>query len=254
MVLPNTSIKAELRGTTARSIDGAESSFVETESVPINMDDDTFLEAPRLIASKVNELEQLDSRPGNKSLEVTFTLSTADSDISPVIDLDRVGMVLISNRVNQPITDYAGDSRASTLLDDPTAFIYANKPIALENSATSIKLMLAAYLNTFSDIRAFYAISDSLEAEPIYYPFPGYGNFDINGNIIDIAKNTGLPDKKIPKTDVLAHGSDNIPFSDYEFTIDNLPEFRYFSVKVVGTSTNQAYPPRIRDLRAIALA
>ena len=254
MVLPNTSIKAELTGTTARSIDGSESSFVETESVPINMEDDTFLEAPRMIASKVNELEQLDSRPGNKSLEVTFTLSTADSDISPVIDLDRVGMVLISNRVNQPITDYAGDSRASTLLDDPTAFIYANKPIALENSATSIKLMLAAYLNTFSDLRAFYAISDSLESEPIYYPFPGYGNFDINGNIIDIAKNTGLPDKKIPKTDVLAHGSDNIPFSDYEFTIDNLPEFRYFSVKVVGTSTNQAYPPRIRDLRAIALA
>ena len=254
MVLPNTSVKAELKSTTAQSIDGPESSFVETETVPINMDEDTFLDSPRMIASRVNELQQLDTRPGNKSMEVIFTLSTADSDISPVIDLDRVGMVLISNRVNQPISDYASDSRASTITEDPTAFIYANKPIALENSGTSIKVLLAAYLNTFSDIRAFYSISDDVESDPIYYPFPGYGNFDVNGNIIDIAKNSGLPDKKLPKTDVLAHGSDDIPFSDYEFTIDNLPEFRYFSIKIVGTSTNQAYPPRIRDLRAIALA
>ena len=57
-------------------------------------------------------------------------------------------MVLISNRVNAPITDYAGDSRASTITEDPTAFIYANKPITLENSATSIKVLMAAYMNT----------------------------------------------------------------------------------------------------------
>ena len=123
MVLPNTSIKAEMKNTTATSIDGGEQSFVETEATPINIEDDTYLESPRMIASRVNELERLDSRPGNKSMEVTFTLSSSDSEISPVIDLDRVGMVLISNRVNAPITDYAGDSRASTITEDPTAFI-----------------------------------------------------------------------------------------------------------------------------------
>jgi hypothetical protein len=187
-------------------------------------------------------------------MEVTFTLSSSDNDISPVIDLDRVGMVLISNRVNAPITDYAGDSRASTIAEDPTSFVYANKPIQLENSATSIKVLMAAYTNTACDLRCFYSISNDLESDPIYYPFPGYDNLDINGAIRDIAKNSGLPDKKIPKTDVLAHGSDELPFTDYEFSIDDLPEFRYFSIKIVGTGTNQAYPPRIRDLRAIALA
>ena len=254
MVLPNTSIKAEMKNTTATSIDGGEQSFVETEATPINIEDDTYLESPRMIASRVNELERLDSRPGNKSMEVTFTLSSSDSEISPVIDLDRVGMVLISNRVNAPITDYAGDSRASTITEDPTAFIYANKPITLENSATSIKVLMAAYMNTQSDLRCFYSISNDLESDPIYYPFPGYPNLDVNGAIVDIAKNSGLPDKRIPKTDVLAHGSDDLPFTDYEFSIDDLPEFRYFSIKIVGTGTNQAYPPRIRDLRAIALA
>ena len=254
MVLPDTNIKAEMKNTTATSIDGIEQSFVETEATPINIEEDTYLDAPRMIASRVNELERLDSRPGNKSMEVTFTLSSSDSDISPVIDLDRVGMVLISNRVNAPITDYAGDSRASTIVEDPTAFIYANKPITLENSATSIKVLMAAYTNTSSDLRCFYSISNDLESDPIYYPFPGYDNLDVNGAIKDIAKNSGLPDKKIPKTDVLAHGSDDLPFTDYEFSVDDLPEFRYFSIKIVGTGTDQAYPPRIRDLRAIALA
>ena len=254
MVLPDTNIKAEMKNTTATSIDGIEQSFVETESTPINIDEDTYLDAPRMIASRVNELERLDSRPGNKSMEVTFTLSSSDTDISPVIDLDRVGMVLISNRVNAPITDYAGDSRASTIVEDPTSFIYANKPITLENSATSIKVLMAAYTNTSSDLRCFYSISNDLESDPIYYPFPGYDNLDVNGAIKDIAKNSGLPDKRIPKTDVLAHGSDDLPFTDYEFSIDDLPEFRYFSIKIVGTGTDQAYPPRIRDLRAIALA
>ena len=117
-----------------------------------------------------------------------------------------------------------------------------------------IRDSLEGHINVTSDLRALYAISEGPEDELIYQLFPGYDNLDVNGAIKDIAKNSGLPDKKIPKTDVLAHGSDDLPFTDYEFSVDDLPEFRYFSIKIVGTGTDQAYPPRIRDLRAIALA
>ena len=48
--------------------------------------------------------------------------------------------------------------------------------------------------------------------------------------------------------------SEDVPYRDYEFTIDNLPSFKYFSIKVIGNSTNQAYPPRIKEFSAIALA
>ena len=71
---------------------------------------------------------------------------------------------------------------------------------------------------------------------------------------LDFSNNSGLPDKKVPKTDVLSAESSNLLYSDYEFSIDSLPEFRYFSIKIVGSSTNQAYPPRMKDLRVIALA
>jgi hypothetical protein len=252
--LPGTQTTATLKGITATSVDGNEISFQETEATPINLTEDTYLPEPRMIASRVNELEQLDNLPGNKSMEVTFTLSTANSAVSPVIDLDRVGMVLITNRVNSPITDYANDPRTSTLNEDPTAFIYANKPVELENAATSIKVLLSGYVNTFNDIRVFYSISNEPENNPLYYPFPGYNNIDTAGRIIDFAASNGLPNKRVPKTDILASDSANLPFRDYEFSIDNLPEFRYFTIKIVGTSTNQAYPPRFKDLRVIALA
>ena len=43
-------------------------------------------------------------------------------------------------------------------------------------------------------------------------------------------------------------------WNDYEFSIDNLPTFRNFSIKLVGSGTNQAQPPRMKNLRVLALA
>ena len=93
-----------------------------------------------------------------------------------------------------------------------------------------------------------------LSNELIYEPFPGYPNLLSSGQVIDPAKNSGLPDKALPKTDVIAYTSQDVVWKDYEFTIDNLPTFRNFSIKLVGSGTNQAQPPRIRNLRVIALA
>ena len=43
-------------------------------------------------------------------------------------------------------------------------------------------------------------------------------------------------------------------FREHTFTIDELPSFKSYRVKLLLTSTNQANPPKIRNLRAIALA
>jgi len=36
--------------------------------------------------------------------------------------------------------------------------------------------------------------------------------------------------------------------------MDNLEPFRYYRIKLVLSSTNQVYVPRVKDLRVIALA
>jgi hypothetical protein len=254
LILPQTNIKGQIKTITGTSVSGNEISFEEMGYVSMDLEEETYFNSPRLIASKLNEVSKLNTIPGNKSMEMVLNLSTANSCLSPVIDLDRTGMVLISNRVNKIITDYAIDGRSSSIIKDPTAFIYANKPVALENSATSLKVILSAYVNVYSEVRAFYSVSNNLENDLVYYPFPGYTNLDVNGNIIDIAKNNGLPNKFVSPTDILSYKSNDIIFTDREFSIDNLPEFRYFSIKLIGTSTNQAFPPRIKDFRVIALA
>jgi hypothetical protein len=254
LTLPGTDISAFVRTTTATSVSGNEISFVDSGFTQIDLNSNNYFSQPRLVASKINEDNILTNLPGKKSFTMSLNLFTLNENLSPVIDLDRVGAIFTSNRVNSSIENFVENGRYNTITDDPNNFTYATKNIALENSATSIKVILSAYVNVFNDVRVFYSISNNNESERIYYPFPGYNNLDDSNKIIDFSKNSGLPDRLISKTDVLEYDSLLLPYKDQEFTIENLPSFKFFSIKVIGTSTNQSYPPRIRDFRAIALA
>jgi hypothetical protein len=254
MSLRGTNINASLRTVSGSSVDGNEIPFIDQGFEQINLNATNYLSTPRVVASKVNENSKTTTLPANKSLTLNLNLSTTNAYVSPVVDLDRVGMIFTSNRVNNAISNYATDDRVSTLKDDPSSFVYATKPISLETPASSIKVILSAYINTYSDIRCLYAITDDPNSDLIYYPFPGYTNLTSSGDVISLSDSNGLPDKMVSKTDLIGFDSDVLDFREYEFTIDSLPAFRYFGIKLVGTSTNQAYPPRYKDLRIIALA
>jgi len=45
---------------------------------------------------------------------------------------------------------------------------------------------------------------------------------------------------------------DDPTFKDYEYSVDDLPEFNSFAIKIVLASENQALVPQVKDLRAIA--
>ena len=249
-----TTVAAQIRTITAASVDGSETPFVDKGFEDISIISDNFMSTPRMVASRINETTLLPNLPENRSFTMSLNLYGLDANISPMVDLDRIGVILTSNRINNPVDDWITDNRVNTLKDDPNAFVYASKPVTLENGATSIKIHLEGHINVTSDLRALYAIAEGPEDELIYKPFPGYHNLLSSGQIIDPAKNSGLPDKALPKTDVIAYTSDQVVWKDYEYTIDNLPTFRYFSIKLVGTGTNQAQPPRVKNLRVIALA
>jgi hypothetical protein len=252
---PQTTITASLRTISGTSIDGAEESFLDRGTQTIKLNEDNFFENPRIIASRVNERTFLNNiMQGNKSLQMTLNLSTTNQYLSPVIDLDRVGMILTSNRVNSTVTDYSADERVSALETDPNAFVYASTPIELEVPATSIKIIVSAHLNIYNDLRAMFAILKDVNEKPIYYPFPGNGNIGGDGRTLNISNNNGRPDLPLKLTSKLGFQSEELAFTDYEFTINNLESFKYFSIKLIGSSTSQTYPPRLRDLRIIALA
>jgi hypothetical protein len=252
--LPGTSIVSSMRSVSGTSVSGTEVSFVDQGFERIGLREMNYLSSPRLICSKINEEELLDAIPYNKSFELRLNLLTTNNRLSPAIDLDRVAVNLTSQRVNNVIADYTSDNRVSTIIDDPSAFVYVSKPVSLQVPATSLKVLVAAYINQYSDLRALYATLADPNDQPIFYPFPGYTNRIESGEVIDLASSNGLPDKKVSNNSLYSEGDGQDYFKDYEFSVDNLGSFKYFVIKLVASSSSQVFPPRLRDLRVISLA
>ncbi len=256
LTVQGTSLSSEIRTVTGRSISGTEIAFVDNGFETISINKPNYLSSPRMICSKINETNNpnLQDIPGNKSMNLRLRLDTTNTYLSPVIDTQRVSTILTSNRINSVISDYATDERPNSIFNDPSAFQYVSKEISLETPATSIKIILNAYVNSYCDLRGFYAISENPGFEPIFAPFPGYENLDFRSQIISQENSDGRPDRYVTPSSSLEFDSKLLDFKEYSFTADNLPPFRTYRIKLIATSTNQIYVPRIKDLRVIALA
>ena len=249
-----TSVNSFVRTVSGKSIHGVESPYVDKGFEQISLINSNYFDSTRVVASSLNERERLVALPGNKSFSLDVNMVTDDNRLSPCIDLSKTSMVLTSNRINSPITNYISDSRVNSYKNDPSAFMYVSPPILLENPATGIKMMISASMHESSDVRGFYSVQNSIEEEPVFIPFPGYSNLNSLGQKIDPSASTGTSDNLPIKNDSFSVREDPNSFREYSFTDDNLPEFKIFRIKLVFASTNQAYPPIIKDLRAIALA
>ena len=249
-----TNISGELRTITSKSLSGNEIPYVDNGFESITLNETNYLDSPRMIASKVNEDNQLTNIIGSKSMNMRIFMGTVDSRVSPVIDGQRTSVILTSNRVSDVIENYATDRRVNEISTDPSACQYISKEIILENSASSLKILLAAHITTKCDVRAFYYVANEPGANPIFVPFPGYSNLDTRGRIITPTDSNGESDVFVPKTNTYGFSPLSTEFKEYTFTADNLPDFRAYRVKIVLTSTSQVYVPRIKDLRVIALA
>jgi hypothetical protein len=248
-LLPQTTeISSRIRTFSGTSSDGSEISFADQGYEDISLNSDNVLSSPRVIASKINEKEYLSNYPGAKSFTLEMILSTGDSKVSPMIDLDRVNISTIMTRLNKPILNYVTDPRVNSLTDDPHSAIYISKIINLKQSSDNIKVIFDAYRNTSSDIRVMYRLlrNDTTFQQQTFELFPGYANLDNNGDVINPKDNNGSSD-----VFVLPSVSDD-DFGNYEFTAENLPLFNGLQIKILMSGTNQALYPKIKDLRVIA--
>ena len=256
-----TSLSGEIKTVSGSSVNtgsgqGSDTPFVvqSVESVGINKIN--YLNSPRIIASRVNETNNssITVLPGDRSFNMTLNLNSNDSRISPTIDTERISAILTSNRVDKLISDFTTDNRVDSLENDPSAFQYISKENTLETSATSLKIILDAHINEYTDIRAFYAISENQGSEPIFVPFPGFDNLNEKGQIISIDKSDGRTDAFTPPSEASGFVTKDLQFKELTFSVKDLPSFKSFRIKFVMTSTNQAYVPRVSNLKVIALA
>ena len=198
----------ELEQFSATSVDGTEVSFLDQGFQDVEINGTTYFDTPRLVASKVNEDQNLTSLPGSKSLTMELVLKTEDTNVSPVIDTDRISVVTTTNRVNRPVTNYVDDNRVTDKSDrDPNQVpFYISKRVDLENPASFLQVKLAGHQPPGSDFRVLYKLfrPDTIDEEQPYELFPGFANLtDTTGDgfgdrVKDPRDNDGLPDKKVP--------------------------------------------------------
>ena len=248
-LLPETtSIGAKIRTTTGTSVNGTEISFADRGFGDISLNSTNQLSETSAIYSKVNELSNLTTLPGNRSFTMELLLSTGDRKVSPMIDLHRVNIITTMNRIDNPVSDFVLEPKVNQLSGDPNAAIYVSKLVKLQKSADSLKVLFDAYRHSTNDIRVMYRLlrNDTPDSQQLYEFFPGYDNLDENGNVISSSKNNGRSDRFVQASNTLDD------FGNYEFTGKNITPFNGFQIKIIMTGTNQSYVPLIRDLRAIA--
>jgi hypothetical protein len=255
MELPGTSIVATMRQTAGTSPDGSQTSFVKrntTQQQPMTLNDNYYNTVPYMVASQINETNEMS---GTKSLSIDLKMSTTDEYISPVIDTDRNSAIVVSNRLTYvdeasdiypttdyiPMTDPEGDSNGA---------IYLTKKVTLDNPATSLKVIFDANRESEADIKVLYKILRTDDASD--FDELGYIFFNDTATF----STSGEPDTSVP----VSLTQDE--FREYTYTAgitddgigEKLDDFISFQIKIVLMGTNSARPPRVKDLRILALA
>jgi hypothetical protein len=253
----NTDYNISMRTVSGTSVDGNEVSFVDNGYKKIENGVRTKFTTPRIVASRVNEIEYLDNIQHNKSVTVAVEFETKNKNLSPIYFMNESSITFETSDLNEPITNYIDSNlvKSSSLDFDPNSAIYVSNKIRLQNPADSLKVIFNAYRHASSDIRVLYSLIRPDDDEQVYNNFqlfPGYDNLrDTTGDgfgdqVIDPNKNNGTSDAFVP-------ASKGDQFLEYQYTADNLGEFIGYSIKIIMTGTNQANVPKISQLRTIAI-
>ena len=251
----STTVSAQIRSVSGTSAGGSEVSFIDQGFESVEINNQNILSSTRIVASERNETTRLTDLPKNKSFTIGVNLNSSDSNLSPVIDTQNAAIIFGRNRLNSPIVDYTIDGEVNLVEGDPHSAIYVSNKVSLAQPATSLKVLLSAYRHSSADFRVLYQLYrvDSTDVEQTFELFPGYDNLkDTDGDgygdtIIDPTKNSGRADAFVPSS------KDN-EFFEYQFSVDELEQFVGFRVKIVSNGSDEAFAPRFKDLRVIALA
>ena len=256
LIPSGTDITSRVRTFTGTSIGGNEKSFVDAGYQDLPLNGRLYFQSPRVICSDINEQKFITESPQRRSFSMDVLMNTTDERVSPAIDINPLpSLILTSNLINNPVglddvSAYSQDINVRGTDNDPHAAVYVSNPITLTIPANSINVILSANKNETNDIRVLYQIfrADQSFDEDSFELFPGYSNYKVDGigrSVIDVSLSDGT-------SDIFVKESNDGEFKDYTYTVDNLPPFTAFAIKIVMAGTNQASPPIISQLRAIA--
>lgn len=232
-----TNITLSGKFTTAKSLGGTETPYIKDTSYKLipnkkNIDFAT----PRAIYGYANE-EGAHGLNGNRSATIQVTMTTTDTRVSPVIDLQRCGLATISNLIDKQSDNSTVPLKytAETVASGGSSLAkHLTIPTTLQEEAVGLKIVLAANRPPSANFNVYYRTADEGQ--------------NIRGQEWTLAS----PEASMPPD------TRKSVFREYRYLVGgfggNLDPFTQFQIKIVMESTNSSQVPVIRDLRAIALA
>jgi hypothetical protein len=237
--LKNTNIFVAVKTTPMNSPEGSISGTVysrRTSSEFITLNDNVFFDSPSISASPINEVSEMSS---TKSFECAVQLQSYNPNLSPIIDTGSIGAIAIANRLNN--IDTSADVPTGTTYvssnepeGDNNAMVYVTRKVNLKTPASSIRVTADVFRPPTTDVKFMYKIIKNDEDTPL--DDIGFSYFNTDGS----------PD--------ISTEADARNFKEYEFTVNQLPEFSAFAIKIVGQSYNTAVIPMVSNFRTLALA
>ena len=231
----------------------------------INVNDDTEFTAPRFILSR--SMESNTSISGStmgasRSGEVKATLTSTSRYSSPALDVKRISAITVENLINNDTT-----GEANTISGGNAKAKYITKKVTLADGqdAEDIRVYVSAYRPPGSNISVYYKIlhredSDTFDkARWIPMSFTTEAGFTSSGafsssEIIDDFKEYTFVVPSYSNDYLSGANTTNSNIIEYRNTArSRFVGFKYMSIKVVLTSTTTTNPPRLDDIRVIAL-
>lgn len=217
MVFSNTSINYEMEMLRGQSLSGSENAYTTTGSHSAMINENNILMYPVVIPSEDNNTHGMTSK-------MKADMTTRWDNISPVIDINRVGLAGINNRVNFPAS--VADELTSN--DGVSNARHISNIMQVAEPANSLRVIVDLCKPQDTDIKYFYRI----------------------GNTYDEVDNKAWAELPLQKGASVTKQNE---YLEYTFSKNNLENYTFYQMKTILLSKSAANIPSAKRFRCLAL-
>jgi len=213
---------------------------------PLNASGTTELLTERAVFSRSTETQVMSLTSTQGSFAVNATLSTESSNISPVVDLTKVGCVLVANAINN-------DSSDEDTNDGNAESRYISRRVILDDGqeAEDLRVYLTAYLPAGTDFEVYAKLLN--DTDPTPFADRPWLKMDKNGPLSATGFAEFVYTIPVGNTDTVRGGGSVEGVYVYTAGGTEYIGYKVYAVKIVPLSTASGLVPIARDFRAIAL-
>jgi hypothetical protein len=262
MIIPsNTAIIASAKLATSNSTR-------DSTNIKVNVNADTEFSSPRYILSRsVESNTSLSSATmaSTRSAEVSYLFDGRNRLASPAIDLARISIIGTNNLISSNAEIATSEDNVAFGGNSKTRYISRTVTLADGQDAEDLRVYLTAYKPATADVYVYYKILHREDSDSFDQARWILMERDIEQGSISTTRYSSSENKedffemtfKVPDyTDTPRSGANTTNSGIVEYRNSKRARFvgyKYFAIKIVMTNTSSSNPPRVRELRAIAL-